>query len=46
VGVTGVQLDAGVIQLLEPREDRGQVPVNRNVVGDDAQLAHRATPLP
>lgn len=32
VGMTCAQLDAGVAQLVEPREDRWQVPVDRNLV--------------
>ena len=43
VGVRRPQLDALVAQLLEPREDRGQVPVLGDVVGDDPELSHGAS---
>jgi hypothetical protein len=39
------QLDPGIPQLLQPGEDRGEVPVLGDVVGDDPQLKHRPGPL-
>ena len=40
VGMRGAKLDPAVAQLLEPGQDRGEVPVLGDVVGDDAQLGH------
>ena len=44
MGVRRPQLDAFVAELFEPREDRGQVPILGDVVGDDPELRHGATP--
>ena len=44
VGVRRPQLDAGVSELFESGQDRGEVPILGDVVGDDSELRHGYRP--